>query len=64
MTGRESVGVMSMQKLLGLGGHRANAVVGAAALVLAVALVVLGVSLHATQTGARETLISRFQDRA
>ena len=26
--------------------------------------VVLGVSLHATQTHARETLISRFQDRA
>ncbi|HXD67492.1 MAG TPA: ATP-binding protein [Solirubrobacteraceae bacterium] len=37
---------------------------GAAALVLAIALVVLGVSLHATQTRARETLISRFQDRA
>ena len=55
---------MSMQRLLGLGGHRANAVVGAAALVVATALVVLGVSLHATQTHARETLISRFQDRA
>lgn len=55
---------MSMQRLLGLGGHRAHAVVGAAALVLAIALVVLGVSLHATQTRARETLISRFQDRA
>ena len=55
---------MSMQRLLGLGGHRANAVVGAAALVVATALVILGVSLHATQTHARETLISRFQDRA
>ncbi len=55
---------MSMQRLLGLGGHRANAIVGAAALVVAVALVVLGVSLHATQTHARETLVSRFQDRA
>jgi signal transduction histidine kinase len=55
---------MSMQRLLGLGGRRAHAVVGAAALVLAIALVVLGVSLHATQTRARETLISRFQDRA
>lgn len=52
------------KKLLGLGGRRANAVAGAAALVVAVALVVLGVSLHATQTHARETLISRFQDRA
>jgi signal transduction histidine kinase len=55
---------MSMQRLLGLGGRRTHAVVGAAALVLAIALVVLGVSLHATQTRARETLISRFQDRA
>jgi signal transduction histidine kinase len=55
---------MSMQKLLGLEGRRANAVVGIAALVLAIALVVLGISLHATQTRARETLISRFQDRA
>src|SRR6201996_5920909 len=55
---------MSMQRLLGLGGRRANAVVGAVALVLAIALVVLGVSLHATQTRSRETLISRFQDRA
>jgi signal transduction histidine kinase len=55
---------MSMQRLLGLGGHRANAAVGAAALVVATALVVLGVSLHATQTHARETLISRFRDRA
>jgi signal transduction histidine kinase len=55
---------MSMQRLLGLEGRRAHAVVGAAALVLAIALVVLGVSLHATQTRARETLISRFQDRA
>jgi signal transduction histidine kinase len=55
---------MSMQRLLGLGGHRANAVVGAVALVLAIALVVLGVSLHATQARSRETLISRFQDRA
>jgi signal transduction histidine kinase len=53
-----------MQRLLGLGGQRANAVVGAAALIVATALVVLGVSLHATQTHARETLISRFQDRA
>jgi signal transduction histidine kinase len=55
---------MSMQRLLGLGGRRAHAVVGAAALVLTIALVVLGVSLHATQTRARQTLISRFQDRA
>ncbi len=52
------------KRLLGLGGHRANAVVGAAALILAIALVILGVSLHATQTRARETLTSRFQDRA
>ncbi len=55
---------MSMQRLLGLGGRRASAVVGTAALVVAIALVVLGVSLHATQTRARETLTSRFQDRA
>jgi len=55
---------MSMQRLLGLGGHRANAVIGAAALVVATALVVLGVSLNATQTRARETLTSRFGDRA
>jgi hypothetical protein len=55
---------MSMQRLLGLGGRRAYAVVGAAALIVAAALVVLGVSLHATQSGARETLTSRFQDRA
>jgi signal transduction histidine kinase len=55
---------MSMQRLFGLGGRRANAVVGAAALIVAVALVVLGVSLHATQTSARETLASRFHDRA
>jgi signal transduction histidine kinase len=55
---------MSMQRLLGLGGHRANAVVGAAALILAAALVVLGVSLNATQTRARQTLVSRFHDRA
>jgi signal transduction histidine kinase len=55
---------MSMQRLFGWGGHRANAVVGAAALIVAIALVVLGVSLHATQTRARATLASRFQDRA
>jgi signal transduction histidine kinase len=55
---------MSMQRLFGWGGHRANAVVGAVALIVAVALVVLGVSLHATQTRARDTLASRFQDRA
>jgi uncharacterized protein YoxC len=55
---------MSMQKLLDLGGRRASAVVGAAALIVATALVVLGVSLHATQAGARETLTSRFHDRA
>src|ERR1700754_4087065 len=55
---------MSMQRLLGLGGHRANAVIGTAALIVATALVVLGVSLHATQTGARQTLTSRFHDRA
>jgi signal transduction histidine kinase len=55
---------MSMQKLLGLGGRRANVVVGAAALILVVALVVLGVSLSDTQARARQTLISRFQDRA
>jgi signal transduction histidine kinase len=53
-----------MQRLLGLGGHRASAAVGAAALVVVTALVVLGVSLHATQAHARETLTSRFQDRA
>ncbi|HEX3978646.1 MAG TPA: ATP-binding protein [Solirubrobacteraceae bacterium] len=47
-----------------MGGRRANAVVGAAALVVAIALVVLAVSLHATQAAARETLISRFEDRA
>ena len=64
LTGREGVGDMSMKRLLGLGGRRASAVVGAAALIVAVALVVLGVSLHATQTRARETLASRFQDRA
>ena len=55
---------MPMQRLLGLGGRRANAVVGAAALVVTAALIVLGVSLHATQTHARETVRSRFQDRA
>jgi len=55
---------MSMQKLLGLGGRRASAAVAAAALIVVTALVVLGVSLHATQRGARETLTSRFHDRA
>jgi signal transduction histidine kinase len=52
------------KRSLGLGGHRANALVSAAALIVAVALMVLGVSLHATQTHARETVVSRFQDRA
>ena len=55
---------MSMQKLLDVGGRRANVVVGAAVLIVATALVVLGVSLHATQTRARETVTSRFEDRA
>jgi signal transduction histidine kinase len=55
---------MSIQRLLGWGGRRANAVVGAAALIVAIALVLLAVSLHATQTRAHETVASRFQDRA
>jgi signal transduction histidine kinase len=38
--------------------------VGAVAVIVATALVVLGVSLHDTQTRARTTLVSRFQDRA
>ncbi|MGH2896463.1 MAG: sensor histidine kinase [Solirubrobacteraceae bacterium] len=37
---------------------------GAVALILAAALAVLGVSLSDTQARARQTLISRFQDRA
>ena len=56
--------MMSMQRLLGLGGRRANVVVGAAALVLVAALVVLGVSLSDTQARTRQTLVSRFQDRS
>ena len=47
-----------------MGGRRADLAVGAAALAVAAALVVLGVSLHATQARARATLTSRFQDRA
>jgi signal transduction histidine kinase len=49
---------------LGIGGRRANVIVAAAALVVTVVLVVLGVQLAATQSRARQTLTSRFTDRA
>jgi signal transduction histidine kinase len=47
-----------------MGGRRASGLIVAATVVVAVALVVLGVQLHATQTRARQTLTSRFGDRA
>ena len=44
--------------------HRVNGFVGIAALIVIGALVLVGTRLHDNQTGSRELLISRFQDRA
>lgn len=56
--------MMATHGLSGLGRRRANAIVAVVALGVAAALVVLGVELSGTQTRARETLTSRFADRA
>jgi signal transduction histidine kinase len=56
------IGVRSFWSRLDRG--RARALFAAAALVLVVVLVLLGVQLNASQSDARERVISRFQDRA
>ena len=48
----------------GLNRLRASGVVGVAALIVVVALVLFGVQLNSTQTSARESVVSRFHDRA
>jgi hypothetical protein len=58
------VSAMAMHRLSSFGGRRASAAVAVAALVAAAGLAVLGVQLNDTQTRARQTLTSRFQDRA
>jgi signal transduction histidine kinase len=55
---------MTRHRVLGIGGRRAAVVVAIAALIVAVVLVVLGVELAGTQSRARQTLTSRFTDRA
>jgi signal transduction histidine kinase len=44
--------------------RRANVVVGVAAVVLVVVLILFAVQLHASQTDSRERVVSRFHDRA
>jgi signal transduction histidine kinase len=55
---------MMMHRLTGLGRRRRFAVLGASAAVAAAALVVLGLQLASSQARARDTLTSRFADRA
>ena len=55
---------MTKRQLSGLDGRRADLVVAAAALVVAIAFVVLGLELAGTQSRARQTLTARFVDRA
>lgn len=55
---------MAMHRLASLGGRRASAALAVAALVVAAGMVVLGVTLNDAQTRARQTLTSRFHDRA
>src|SRR5579875_2801536 len=55
---------MAVQSFSHLGARRANAVVALVGAVVAAALVVLAIVLADTQSGARQTLESRFADRA
>lgn len=58
MSGRAGYRLSSLER------HRANALVGAAALIVIAVLVLLGLELHSTQASARQSLVSRFRDRA
>lgn len=48
----------------GLGRLPANGVVGVAASIVVVAMVLFAVQLHGTQTSTRQSVVSRFHDRA
>jgi signal transduction histidine kinase len=55
---------MALHRSSSLGGRRANVALALVALVVAAALVVLGVELNGSQNRARQTLVARFHDRA
>jgi signal transduction histidine kinase len=55
---------MAKHRLAGLGGRRADVIVAIAGVIVAVAFVVLGLELAATQSRARLSLTERFSDRA